>query len=66
MTRAELLTAIRTAAEERWLGQRIDAGVMYLARKYVASVVAGTRGFASAHAATETEALERLLAEVRK
>jgi len=65
VTRDELLTAIRTAAEERWPGQRVDVGVSLLARKNVAYVVAGTRGFASA-AATETEALERLLAEVRR
>jgi hypothetical protein len=61
-----LLSQVRTAAEARWPGQRIDAGVMCLAGKHVASVVAGLRGFASAHGATEAEALERLLAEVRR
>ena len=65
-TAQTLLTTIRTAAEARWPGQRIDAGVICLAGKHVASVVAGLRGFASAHGATEAEALERLLAEVTR
>ena len=60
-----LLSQVRTAAETRWPGVRIDAGATSLAGRWVASVVAGPRGFASTHGATEAEALERLLEQLR-
>lgn len=67
MTPAELHTAIRTAAEARWPGQRLSFEVDQITnRLLIATVTSGAWTRAIESGATEAEALERLLAEVTR